>query len=76
MRPPSPGLLTTLLVTDIERSTELWETLPGDVMQRAMQLHHNVLRDKLQNYKGYETATEVGPGGLLQGVRPSVEAMG
>lgn len=28
-------------------------------MERAVQLHHSVLRDKLQKHKGYETATEV-----------------
>lgn len=47
-------------MTDIQNSTLLWEVLPPRVMERAVQLHHAVLREKLQMYRGYETATEVG----------------
>lgn len=54
------GPSTSILVTDIQNSTHLWEILQTDVMQRAVQLHHAVLRDKLRQFKGYETATEVG----------------
>lgn len=59
VRAPSLGPSTSLLVTDIQNSTHLWEVLPADVMQRAVQLHHAVLRDRLRKFKGYETATEV-----------------
>lgn len=65
MRPPSLGPSTSILVTDIQNSTHLWELLQTDVMQRAVQLHHAVLRDKLRQFKGYETATEVGAAGAM-----------
>eukprot|EP00198_Chlamydomonas_reinhardtii_P000604 XP_001689939.1 predicted protein [Chlamydomonas reinhardtii] len=56
--PPGAGSGTTLLLTDIQNSTVLWETLPPDVMDAAIRCHHDVLRGLLQPHGGYESATE------------------
>ncbi|KAG2447205.1 hypothetical protein HYH02_007946 [Chlamydomonas schloesseri] len=56
--PPGAGPGTTLLLTDIQNSTVLWETLPPDVMDAAIRCHHDVLRGLLQPHGGYESATE------------------
>ncbi|GLI62352.1 hypothetical protein VaNZ11_004969 [Volvox africanus] len=55
---PGAGPSTTLLVTDIQDSTVLWEGLPADVMDAAVKLHHRVIREQLLKHKGYESATE------------------
>lgn len=55
---PGPGQDTTLLVTDIQGSTQLWEMLPADVMDRALRMHQAVLRSALRRHAGYESATE------------------
>ncbi|KAG2441834.1 hypothetical protein HXX76_003442 [Chlamydomonas incerta] len=54
---PGPGCVV-LCVTDIENSTTLWETLPADVCQSAIQLHHSTIRRAADTFKGYESATE------------------
>ncbi|GFR47100.1 hypothetical protein Agub_g8676 [Astrephomene gubernaculifera] len=54
---PGPGEVV-LCVTDIQESTTLWETLPADVCQAAMQLHHHTIRAFALQYRGYESATE------------------
>lgn len=58
MSAPGVGPLTTLLVTDIANSTALWESLPGEVMDVALRLHHACIRSVLLRYNGYESATE------------------
>ncbi|KAG2501549.1 hypothetical protein HYH03_000056 [Edaphochlamys debaryana] len=55
---PGPFEDTTLLVTDIQDSTALWETLPSAVMDRAIKEHHSCLRRLLLKHNGYESATE------------------
>ncbi|GIL91187.1 hypothetical protein Vretimale_18827, partial [Volvox reticuliferus] len=55
---PGAGPTTTLLVTDIQDSTVLWEGLPAEVMDAAVKLHHRVIREQLLKHKGYESATE------------------
>ncbi|KAG2493636.1 hypothetical protein HYH03_008153 [Edaphochlamys debaryana] len=59
-RSDAPGVspATTLLVTDIEGSTTLWEELPELVMGNALQEHHRCLRRVLVRHRGYESATE------------------
>ncbi|GIL58939.1 hypothetical protein Vafri_13943 [Volvox africanus] len=51
---PGSGPATTLLVTDIQDSTVLWEGLPADVMDAAVKLHHRVIREQLLKHKGYD----------------------
>ncbi|GIL48312.1 hypothetical protein Vafri_4593 [Volvox africanus] len=55
---PGVGPATTLLVTDIQESTSLWESLPAEVMDSAVKLHHRVMRELLLKHSGYESATE------------------
>ncbi|GLI68045.1 hypothetical protein VaNZ11_012368 [Volvox africanus] len=55
---PGPFEDTTLLVTDIQDSTALWEILPSNVMDRAIKEHHTCLRKLLLKHSGYESATE------------------
>eukprot|EP00198_Chlamydomonas_reinhardtii_P005062 XP_001694398.1 predicted protein [Chlamydomonas reinhardtii] len=55
---PGVGPLTTLLITDIANSTALWESLPEEVMDLALKLHHACLRSLLARFNGYESATE------------------
>ncbi|GIL79822.1 hypothetical protein Vretifemale_9103 [Volvox reticuliferus] len=55
---PGPFEDTTLLVTDIQDSTALWEMLPSNVMDRAIKEHHTCLRKLLLKHSGYESATE------------------
>ncbi|EFJ45840.1 hypothetical protein VOLCADRAFT_118195 [Volvox carteri f. nagariensis] len=57
-RAPGVGPMTTLLITDIANSTGLWESLPEEVMDQALKLHHACLRALLQRFNGYESATE------------------
>ncbi|KAG2481897.1 hypothetical protein HYH03_019141 [Edaphochlamys debaryana] len=55
---PGAGPGTTLLVTDIQDSTCLWESLPASVMDVALKTHHRVIRQLLIQHAGYESATE------------------
>ena len=45
----------------MQNSTVLWESLPPDVMERAMRLHHATFRQLLTRHNGYESATGSGP---------------
>jgi len=56
--PPGPGPGTCLLVTDVENSTRLWESLPAEVMDEAMRQHCTLLRSLMAKHSGYESATE------------------
>ncbi|KAL6750703.1 nucleotide cyclase [Haematococcus lacustris] len=55
---PRLGPCVTLLVTDIQDSTTLWETLSQDSMNEAVELHHSLARKLLAGHSGYESATE------------------
>ncbi|KAG2489485.1 hypothetical protein HYH03_011938 [Edaphochlamys debaryana] len=55
---PGAGPGTTLIVTDIQDSTCLWESLPASVMDVALKTHHRVIRQLLIQHAGYESATE------------------
>ncbi|MEW5319087.1 MAG: hypothetical protein WDW38_010258 [Sanguina aurantia] len=55
---PGPYEDTTLLITDIQDSTALWELLPASVMDRAIKEHHQCMRKLLLKHSGYESATE------------------
>ena len=73
VRAPDVGPYTTLLVTDIENSTRLWESLPAEVMDAALEVHHRLLRGLLRNHLGYESYTEVcGGGGATAATAPQV----
>ncbi|GLI65244.1 hypothetical protein VaNZ11_008730 [Volvox africanus] len=55
---PGGGPDTTLLVTDIQSSTSLWEHLDQEVMSTALSLHNSILRKNIAAFSGYESATE------------------
>ncbi|KXZ50689.1 hypothetical protein GPECTOR_15g373 [Gonium pectorale] len=55
---PRAGPDTTLLITDVQNSTVLWEGLPVQVMDVVLKLHHSVVRAVLHEHDGYESATE------------------
>ncbi|GLI65577.1 hypothetical protein VaNZ11_009149 [Volvox africanus] len=58
VKAPMAGQQTTLLITDIQDSTSLWEVLPDVIMDAALKVHHTVVRQALAKHVGYESATE------------------
>eukprot|EP00798_Chlamydomonas_sp_ICE-L_P009225 gene9225-16370_t len=56
--PPGDSPNTTLVVTDIESSTSLWEKLDATVMDSALTIHHTVIRETARKHRGYENGTE------------------
>ena len=48
----------TLVFTDVESSTMLWDELPQYVMEDALEVHNNVVRKLLRTHGGYEVKTE------------------
>eukprot|EP00798_Chlamydomonas_sp_ICE-L_P017494 gene17494-23802_t len=62
-RPPGLGkksTMVTLVITDVEASTELWEWDPpgSGIMSAALDIHDRALRRTLAAYYGYEVTTE------------------
>ncbi|KAK9805610.1 hypothetical protein WJX72_007771 [[Myrmecia] bisecta] len=55
--PPEVGKPVTLVLTDVEGSTELWEQ-NHQVMSAAISLHDRLMRALLSRYYGYEVTTE------------------
>ncbi|KAG2429952.1 hypothetical protein HYH02_013903 [Chlamydomonas schloesseri] len=55
---PRAGPDTTMLITDIQNSTTLWEALDVAVMDETLKLHHDIIRRLLAQHDGYESATE------------------
>eukprot|EP00198_Chlamydomonas_reinhardtii_P003938 XP_001693274.1 predicted protein [Chlamydomonas reinhardtii] len=51
---PGASPATCLVVTDIVDSTRLWESVQQLAMARAVQLHHDTLRQLLKETGGYE----------------------
>lgn len=53
-----PPLVNPVFVfTDIESSSALWGIGDGTMMQRATEIHDNILRASLTKYRGYEITT-------------------
>jgi class 3 adenylate cyclase len=50
-RETAPDGDVTLVFTDIEKSTMLWESAPNS-MDKALRLHDSVFREILQQYNG------------------------
>eukprot|EP00193_Tetraselmis_chui_P007165 CAMPEP_0177771456 /NCGR_PEP_ID=MMETSP0491_2-20121128/11602_1 /TAXON_ID=63592 /ORGANISM="Tetraselmis chuii, Strain PLY429" /LENGTH=1273 /DNA_ID=CAMNT_0019289007 /DNA_START=241 /DNA_END=4062 /DNA_ORIENTATION=- len=55
--PPKLGESVTIVITDIQGSTSLWDTYPRQ-MAHDIALHHRCLRATLKEFRGYEVATE------------------
>jgi class 3 adenylate cyclase len=47
----------TLVLTDVQGSTSLWERAP-ELMREALRVHDDVLRRLLATHRGYEVRTE------------------
>ncbi|KIY97406.1 adenylate cyclase [Monoraphidium neglectum] len=47
----------TIVITDVEGSTELWEW-DGGVMDAAQEIHDSLMRDLISKYCGFEVTTE------------------
>jgi predicted ATPase/class 3 adenylate cyclase/tetratricopeptide (TPR) repeat protein len=54
---PAPTGQVTLVFTDLEGSTELWERL-GPRFQHVLQRHHAILRERIAARGGFEVKTE------------------
>ncbi|KAL8007089.1 putative adenylyl cyclase class-3/4/guanylyl cyclase, nucleotide cyclase [Plasmopara halstedii] len=53
-----PPLVNPVFVfTDIQQSSDLWGIGDGLIMQRATEIHDNILRSLLMKYRGYEITT-------------------
>ncbi|KAG2500097.1 hypothetical protein HYH03_001680 [Edaphochlamys debaryana] len=55
---PRAGPDTSLLVSDIQNSTRLWEELSTATMDAALRTHHATIRRVMAAHDGYESATE------------------
>ncbi|GAX75844.1 hypothetical protein CEUSTIGMA_g3287.t1 [Chlamydomonas eustigma] len=53
-----PGKAVTLVLTDVEGSTELWEW-DTEIVAVAIDLHDKLLRSYMSKFNGYEVMTEV-----------------
>ncbi|GFR44062.1 hypothetical protein Agub_g5222 [Astrephomene gubernaculifera] len=56
--PPGLGEDTTLMVSDVEGSTALWEVIKPEVMDVVFNLHHDCMRRTAVRFGGYESQTE------------------
>ncbi|GFH09612.1 guanylyl and adenylyl cyclase family member [Haematococcus lacustris] len=56
--PPAAGDKATLVITDVQGSSKLWETLPAGVMESSMKVHDELVRRLALDSSGYEWATE------------------
>jgi len=57
MPDPSPHATVTLVFTDIEGSTPLWERL-GDGFIEVLEIHNRVIRKSIETHRGYEVKTD------------------
>jgi len=55
--PSAPTGTVTMVFTDIQGSTALWERF-GDRFGSALALHHQILREQIASHNGYEVKTE------------------
>jgi len=55
--PPGGGSEVTIVITDIQGSTSLWDRYPN-AMSRGLELHNGCMRKALNKFCGYELTTE------------------
>lgn len=56
-RPPLDTDETTMVFTDVQGSTSLWEANP-QAMDKALRLHDSIMRQNMAKHDGYEVTTE------------------
>ena len=54
---PAPTGRVTLVFTDVQGSTQLWEE-DSEVMAQALDMHNQILRELIDDHGGYEVKTE------------------
>eukprot|EP01063_Lacrimia_lanifica_P017617 TRINITY_DN24663_c0_g1_i1.p1 TRINITY_DN24663_c0_g1~~TRINITY_DN24663_c0_g1_i1.p1 ORF type:complete len:1268 (+),score=291.41 TRINITY_DN24663_c0_g1_i1:96-3899(+) len=57
LRKPAPTGTVTLVFTDVQSSTALWDKQPV-AMKRALAVHNKVMRANIERFCGYEVRTE------------------
>ena len=57
--PIDPSLPITMVFTDVQGSTSLWESLPLE-MEKCISLHDQCIRDLMVQHNGFEVITEGG----------------
>ena len=55
--PPAPSGTITLVFTDIQGSTQLWEKLGND-FRPLLDQHNRIIREAIAHHQGYEVKTE------------------
>ena len=70
--PSAPTGSLSIVFTDIEDSTALWETEPV-AMREALQMHDDMLRTKIKLYQGYEV--KVIGDGFMVAFRTATQAL-
>ena len=53
----NPDGIVTIIFTDVQGSTSLWESCPSD-MKKAVDIHDTIMRQCYANHSGYEISTE------------------
>jgi class 3 adenylate cyclase len=69
---PAPSGSLSIVFTDIEDSTALWETVPS-AMRVSLQMHDDLLRAKLKRHQGYEV--KVIGDGFMVAFRTATQAL-
>jgi class 3 adenylate cyclase len=60
----APDGTVTILFSDMEESTEMWERLGDDAAQQVLHIHNRIVRDHLARHGGYEVKS-AGDGFML-----------
>lgn len=74
-----PGGTVTLMFTDIEGSTTLWDTLGAATVKPILEAHNTIVRQARERYSGYEIRSEgdaffLAFGAAIDAVQCAVEA--
>ncbi|HVE77079.1 MAG TPA: adenylate/guanylate cyclase domain-containing protein [Actinomycetota bacterium] len=72
--PALPGGTVTLLLTDIEGSTSLWEQAPAE-MATAVRRHHEILHEAIENFGGHRPADQGEGDSIFAGFPTASSAM-
>jgi len=71
-QPPKKGQFVTLVITDIEGSTSLWDSKPRE-MNEALATHDALLRSLMRTHHGYDLPCSMNGGEAGMGFTFSIE---